>query len=159
MPRTAACLLLFSLLVAAAACGDSEAPPAVPAAPAPPAPAAHEAHGHDHGHDERSLGVVRIGELEVELAQGHGPLVAGGRAHLVARLPYSDGGGTLVRAWIGSEDRLLSYVGKGENAPAHHDYDVHALAPDPLPEDSRWWIELEQPDGTRLVGSAEPIRD
>ncbi len=62
-----------------------------------------------------------------------------------------------MRAWIGTEDRTRSYVGKGEYAPSHDDYYVHATAPDPLPEEVRWWVELEQPDGTRLVGSAAPI--
>ena len=72
---------------------------------------------------------------------------------------YSDHGETVVRAWIGGEDRTLSRVGKGEYAAAHDDYDVHAMAPDPLPADVRWWIELEFPDGQRLVGSAEPLMD
>ena len=36
-------------------------------------------------------------------------------------------------------------------------YDVHAMAPDPLPADTMWWIEVEKPDGTKAVGSAKPI--
>jgi hypothetical protein len=59
-----------------------------------------------------------------------------------------------VRAWIGTEDRLSSYVGLGTYAP---DHDVHATAPDPLPGGVRWWIELEKPDGSKLVGSAVQI--
>ena len=97
-----------------------------------------------------------VGELEVELAQGHGAVEAGKECHLVVKLPYSDDGASVVRAWIGGEDRTFSLVGLAEYAPSHDDYDVHAVAPDPLPEGALWWIELEQPDGTKLVGSATP---
>lgn len=111
----------------------------------------------DHAHDEVSLGTVMIGDMEVELAQGHGSVAAGQEGHLVVKLPYNDQGATVVRAWIGTEDRTLSYVGKGEYAPSHDDYDIHAVAPDPLPEDAMWWIEIEKPDGTKVLGSARPI--
>ncbi len=121
-------------------------------------PLSDETHGEeDHEHAEDPLGTVQIGEYEVELSQGHGAVAAGEEVHLVVRLPYSDSGSTIVRAWIGTEDRTLSYVGKGEYAESHDDYDVHATAPDPLPENPMWWVEIEKPDGTKLVGSAEPI--
>jgi len=98
-----------------------------------------------------------VGDLEVELAQGHGKVSAGKEGHLVVKLPYSDDGATVVRAWIGTEDRALSRVGKGDYAPSHDDYDIHADAPDPLPEGVMWWIEVHKPDGTKLVGSAAPL--
>lgn len=113
--------------------------------------------GDDHHHDEVSLGTTPVGDLEVELAQGHGAVVAGAEGHLVVKLPYTDDGATVVRAWIGTEDRTLSLVGKGDYAPSHDDYDVHADAPDPLPDGVQWWIEVQKPDGTKLVGSADPI--
>lgn len=113
---------------------------------------------HDHAHDEVSLGTVTIGDMKVELAQGHGKVEAGKESHLVVKLPYNDGGETVVRAWIGTEDRTLSLVGKGEYAPSHDDYDVHAVAPDPLPENAEWWIEIEKPDGTKAVGSARLLK-
>jgi hypothetical protein len=97
-----------------------------------------------------------IGEHSVALADGHGGIASGEEAHLVVKLPYTDKGATVVRAWIGTEDRTASYVGKGEYAPSHDDYDIHATAPDPLPENVMWWIELETPDGEKLLGSATP---
>jgi hypothetical protein len=147
-------LILGSLL---AACGgaDDAAPQTSPAPSPSPAPEAE--HPGDHAHDEEPLGTVSIGDLAVELAQGHGAVLAGAEGHLVVKLPYSDDGATIVRAWIGGEDRTLSYVGLGEYASSHDDYDVHATAPDPLPATSRWWIEIEKPDGSKLVGSAVPI--
>jgi len=116
------------------------------------------AEGEDHAHDEVPLGKVMIGDDEVELAQGHGKVEAGKEGHLVVKLPYNDKGETVVRAWLGTEDRTLSMVGKGEYAPSHDDYDVHAVAPDPLPENVMWWIEIEKPDGTQLTGSADPLK-
>ena len=122
---------------------------------------AHEDGGHEHdaeghGHDEVPLGEVQIGPHRVRLAQGHGLLSAGEEGHLVVALPFTDGGETTVRAWIGSEDRASSFVGRGEYAAEHDDYDVHATAPDPLPANARWWVELELPDGARHVGSIPP---
>lgn len=113
-------------------------------------------HDHDHG-EEHPLPAATIGDMTVELAQAHGALKAGEEGHLVIKLPYSDNGATVIRAWIGGEDRTLSFVGRGEYAPSHDDYDVHAMAPDPLPENTMWWIEVEKPDGTKVVGSAQPI--
>jgi hypothetical protein len=113
--------------------------------------------GDDHHHEEKPLGTAMVGDLEVELAQGHGAVSAGAEGHLVVKLPYTDDGATVVRAWIGTEDRSLSRVGKGDYAPSHDDYDIHADAPDPLPEGVMWWIEVQKPDGTKLVGSVAPI--
>lgn len=100
-----------------------------------------------------------VGELEVELAQGHGAVDAGKECHLVVKLPYSDEGETVVRVWIGTEDRTASRVGKAEYAASHDDYDVHVLAPEPLPEGVQWWIEVQKPDGSTQVGSAAPLTE
>lgn len=113
----------------------------------------------DHAHDETSLGAVTIGDMRIELAQGHGAIAPGKEGHLVVKLPYRDNGATVVRAWIGTADRTLSFVGKGEYAPSHDDYDIHAIAPDPLPPDAMWWIEIEKPDGTKVVGAADAIKE
>lgn len=141
-------------------CGNDTAQPA--------APAHGDDHGHEHDaheddthmeddhHDEVSLGTVRFGEHDVQLSQGHGELAAGKELHLVVKLPYSDDGASVVRAWLGTEDRFASVVAKAQYAASHDDYDVHATAPDPLPENTMWWIEIEKPDGTKLVGSVEP---
>jgi hypothetical protein len=121
-----------------------------------------DAHGgdHEHGGDvEVELGTVTIGDMKVTFAQGHGKVAAAKEGHLVVKLPYNDKGATTVRAWIGTEDRTLSLVGKGGYAPSHDDYDVHAIAPDPLPKNVMWWIEIQKPDGTKLVGSIKPLLD
>ncbi|HVS19320.1 MAG TPA: hypothetical protein VMT18_12015 [Planctomycetota bacterium] len=164
-----AAVLTLALTVA---CGGSE--PTTPAEPhaddhaheSGAEPHAHEGAadpvgdaGDDHAHDELPLGTAPVGELTVTFAQGHGTLAAGKEAHLVVKLPYNDGGETIVRGWIGTEDRTLSLVGKAEYAASHDDYDLHAMAPSPLPEGVRWWVELERPDGTRLAGSVAPLME
>lgn len=111
-----------------------------------------EGDDHDHG-EEVELGTFDIGGISVEAAQAHGEVKAGEEGHLVIKLPYNDKGETVVRVWIGGEDRTLSSVGKGEYAPSHDDYDIHTMAPDPLPEGAKWWLEIEKPDGTKAVGS------
>ncbi len=129
--------------------------------------AEHSDHdGHDHAesehmgddhHDMVSLGTAQIGDHAVELAQGHGAIAPGKELHLVVKLPYTDNGASVVRAWLGTDDRFASVVAKGEYAASHDDYDIHALAPDPLPENTMWWVEIEKPDGTKMLGSAKPL--
>ena len=113
----------------------------------------HEHEDEDHEHDEIALGTHDIGGMQVEAAQEHGNVEPGKEGHLVIKLPYNDNGETTVRTWIGTEDRNLFSVGKGEYAPSHDDYDIHAVAPDPLPDGAKWWVEIEKPDGTKGVGS------
>lgn len=119
--------------------------------------ATEEDHGHEH--EETALGNYDIDGVSVEAAQGHGSVEAGKEGHLVIKLPYTDKGATVVRAWIGVEDRTLSMVGKGEYAPSHDDYDIHAVAPDPLMEDAKWWVEIEKPNGETAVGSIPLLKD
>lgn len=112
-----------------------------------------------HAHDEVALGEFSIGEYKIKAAQGHGNVEAGKEGHLVITLPYKDDGQTVTRAWIGTEDRTLSSVGKGEYAPSHDDYDIHTIAPNPLPAVAKWWLEIEKPDGTKIVGSIPLLKD
>jgi hypothetical protein len=114
-----------------------------------------EGDGDDHAHDEEAdLGTVSIDGLgEVSGAQGHGMVKAGVESHLVIKLPFNDKGATVVRAWIGTEDPTASHVGMGDYAASHDDYDIHADAPDPLPDDAAWWFEIEKPDGTMFIGT------
>lgn len=161
MKRSSTVTVSLALFLSAA-CGGSDEGASQGVQSQDPSPAetpARSGEEEDHEHAEDPLGTVKVGELDVELAQGHGGIVAGEEGHLVVKLPYSDSGATVVRAWIGTEDRTLSLVGKGEYAPSHDDYDVHASAPDPLPENPMWWVEIEKPDGTKLVGSAKPLME
>jgi hypothetical protein len=114
---------------------------------------------HEHGHEETPLGTFDIEGISIEAAQADGGVEAGEESVLILKLPYSDKGATIVRVWIGTGDRTLSTVGKGDYAPSHDDYDIHAVAPDPLPAGAKWWIEIEKPDGTKAVGSIPLLKD
>jgi hypothetical protein len=137
-------------------CGDKEkavSDESKPAAKEAAKEAAASEEVHDHAHDEVSLGSHDIEGIKVEAAQGHGKVDAGKEGHLVIKLPYKDDGETVVRAWIGTEDKTQSAPGKGEYAPSHDDYDIHTVAPSPLPENAAWWLEITKPDGTKATGS------
>lgn len=151
----------FALSALLIGCGEKESNTTGAAA------SSEEAHGHPHDGEEADahahaegeevpLGTFKAGDMEIDAAQGHGMVEAGKEGHLVVKLPYKDDGATVVRAWIGTDDRTLSAVGKGDYAPSHDDYDIHAIAPSPLPADAKWWVELEKPDGTKIVGSIAP---
>ena len=150
-------LLLLAIAAWITACGNENHSEADHDHPHTDDVAAEEDHGHEH--DEVSLGTHDIAGIKVDAAQGHGSVEAGKEGHLVIKLPYNDNGATTVRAWIGTEDRTLSSVGKGEYAASHDDYDIHAVAPDPLPANTTWWTEIEKPDGTKSVGSIPLLKD
>ncbi len=162
--KDAKLLMGLLALVLAGACGGSgpatehehEHSHGSEADPSHEAPSGEE---DDHEHAEEPLGTLALGGQTLTLAQGHGGVRAGGESHLVVQLSEDDGGATVVRGWLGTEDRTLSYVGKGRYAASHGDYDLDVEVPDPLPEDTRWWIELELPNGDTLLGSIEPLKD
>jgi hypothetical protein len=123
----------------------------------------HADHGddhddHDHG-EEATLGSHDIEGIKVEAAQSHGAVEAGKEGHLILKLPYNDNGESVVRVWIGTADKTLSSTGKGVYAPSHDDYDIHTMAPDPLPVDAKWWVEITKPDGTKATGSIPLLKN
>lgn len=153
-----------------------------PASDSTPEAAHHDHDGHDHaaedGHDHAAddsqddhdhaegagheqddhatmapLGTATIGTHQVSAQQGHGAAAAGKELHLVVTLTGDQSGTAIVRAWIGSEDRLASIVGKGEFDSDKGVYDIHAEAPTPLADTAKWWIEIETEDGTKSLGS------
>ncbi|MBL4810590.1 MAG: hypothetical protein JKY43_11100 [Phycisphaerales bacterium] len=105
-------------------------------------------------HDEVPLGIIMFGETPAAVAQGHGAVEAAKEGHLVIVIPDTLDV-TIVRAWIGTEDRTLSNVGKDESAE-NGKYDIHSVAPNPLPENAMWWVEIVLSDGTKAVGSIKP---
>lgn len=110
---------------------------------------------HADEHESIELDMIMIDGMSLELTQNHGPVDAGEEEHLIVKV---DGADVLaVRVWIGTEDRTLSFVGKGEYSATTGVYEVHTMAPDPLPENTMWWIEIEKTDGTNVLGSAQPV--
>jgi hypothetical protein len=68
-------LVISSLALVSCGGGEEAAAPAETAPTAMEPPAEEDDHGH--AHDEESLGTAQIGDLTVELAQGHGAITAG----------------------------------------------------------------------------------
>ena len=171
MKNTALIAMAGAALIVAAGCGNESPSTTGNATPAAATDDDHDHDGdhadgdhdhagmddHDHDHDEVELGTITIGDDEIQLWQSHGAIEAGKELHLVVKLPYTDDGATIVRAWLGTEDRFSSVVARADYAASHDDYDVHAIAPDPLPANTMWWIEVEKPDGTKGVGSIKPL--
>ena len=117
----------------------------------------HAAHGSAPSEEPtESLGTATIGDMEVKFAQGHGVVAAGKEGHLVVMLPENDNGETIVRVWLGTEDRDQYIVTKADYTASKRAYDAHAVAPDPLPQNAMWWVEVEKPDGTTATGSVKP---
>lgn len=119
----------------------------------------HDDHADDQAdmHQEVPLDAITINGMSIQLTQNHGPVGAGEEEHLIVQIDNGDTDIASVRAWIGSEDRTLSYVGKGEYSIINHAYDIHTMAPESLNEDAMWWIEIEMPDGTKHTGSVKPV--
>lgn len=120
----------------------------------------HDKHadGQEDMHQEIPLEEITIIGMNIQLTQNHGTVSAGEEEHLIVQIGNGDTDIVGVRAWIGSEDRTLSYVGKGEYSIINDAYDIHTMAPEPLDENAKWWIEIELPDGTRHTGSAELVK-
>jgi hypothetical protein len=108
-------------------------------------------------HSKIELESITIAGMSIQLSQNHGTIGAGEEEHLIIQIDKGDTDVIGVRAWIGSEDRTLSYVGMGEYSVINDAYDIHTFAPEPLDENAMWWIEIEIPDGTKHLGSAKPV--
>lgn len=115
---------------------------------------AEESHTTDDMHESIPLGSIMIDNITVELTQNHGVVDPGEEEHLVVKIPQSDPETFTVRAWIGTEDKTRSYVGKGEYSADHGAFDIHIIAPESLDPGAKWWIEIEKPDGSVHTGSA-----
>jgi len=102
----------------------------------------------DHGHGETTqLGEQKAGPYTVK-ASRDGDVKAGGDVPVDI---WVDGGakGKSVRFWFGTEDAKGSIKAKCEVEDGH--WHTHGEVPDPMPEGSKLWIEIEGEDGTKTV--------
>ena len=108
----------------------------------------------DHSHETIPLGSLTISDLTMELTQGHGAVDPGEEEHLIVKFTDEGQDALTLRAWIGTEDKTRSYVGKGEYSADRGVFDFHIIAPKTLEQNAKWWIEIERPDGSVHIGSA-----
>ncbi len=104
--------------------------------------------GKDDGHGETTeMGEQQAGPYTVKVSRD-GDVKPGGDVPVDI---WVDGGakGKAVRFWFGTEDGKGSIKAKCEVEDGH--WHTHGEVPDPLPEGSKLWIEIEGEDGTKTV--------
>ncbi|GIW74933.1 MAG: hypothetical protein KatS3mg103_1455 [Phycisphaerales bacterium] len=161
--RTIAVLLALAVMLGLSACGNEHHAP-------DPATDDHQHHagdGHDHDHDHqagddhdhdhdhdhgpaRPLGTVAVLGTTLEVV-AQGQAQPGAVVHLDIR--RADGPEpAAVRVWIG--DRSATGAIKRRAVGGSGAYHADVTTPDPLPEGSALWIEVQDAQGDR---HAEPI--
>ncbi len=157
----AASLALVALL-AAAGCGERPAEN-----PTAATPAATDAHDHDHDHDGMGsgdhgemieLGSMEAGPFRIRATRDEGEIVPAGDAPIDVWIdPTGEAAPRVVavRFWIGDPSGKGSIKAKAsiEDIDEPTRWHTHAEIPDPLPANSKLWIEVEDAEGTRTLAS------
>lgn len=125
--------------------------------PAKPSVEHHDGDGHDHsadGHEhgdgqghgpEQPLGEQSVGSWKVKVTL-EGTLKAGAEVALDVEVSGASRP-AVVRAWIGAEDAKGSMKAKAESEK--EGWHAHVEAPNPMPERSKVWVELENEKGEK----------
>ena len=160
MQRTTILLTILSIAGLSVLGCDQQQQPAQDTA----APAAHD-HGdaddHDHeggsdggvhGGPKHELGSNDVGPHSMSVTQV-GDVEAGGPATFEIVLDDEAANPETVRAWVGNEQAIGSVKVRSVDRGEFFDADLEV--PDPMPEDSRLWVEIQGDDGQRHTGSFE----
>jgi hypothetical protein len=140
-----------SILMAAAGSipGCEERAPQA-ASPKTSPPASHDP-DHDHG-AVTLLGERTIGSFTVK-ASRDGDIKAGGDAAIDVWVSGGSSKVAAVRFWIGTEEAKGSVKAKAEIEGDH--WHTHAEVPNPIPDGSKLWVEIEAEGGEKAAGSFE----
>lgn len=127
-------------------------------------------HAHDHSHDDShdeagsasshggavvALGEQAIGSFTAKATRDEGQIVAGKDAPIdVTITSTAEAKAIAVRFWIGTQDAKGSVKAKAEieNPKEPNRWHVHAEIPNPMPEGSKLWVEIEDDKGGTSVG-------
>ena len=111
-----------------------------------------------HGGKVIPLGESVIASFDVMVTRDVGEIVAGKDAPIdVTVTPVA--GSTItavaVRFWIGTENAIGSVKAKSEieNPAEPNRWHTHADVPNPIPAGSMLWVEIENENGERVLGS------
>jgi hypothetical protein len=111
----------------------------------------HAEHGHSHG-STTQLGEQTVGGFIVR-ASRDGDIKAGSDAAIDVWVTGSKEGGTAnvsaVRFWIGTQDGKGSV--KAKAAIEKDNWHTHAEIPNPMPAESKLWVEIESDKGEKTV--------
>jgi hypothetical protein len=175
MRHTRPILLLATLallpLGPLAGCEDKKK--TTPAAASGSGPKADD-HGHDHAADGShakpaasapghgggviDLGAADTGPFHAKATRDKGDVVAGKDAAFDVTITPKDAAGAkvaTVRFWIGTQDGKGSVKAKAEveDPKDPNRWHTHAEVPNPIPERSMFWFEIEDDKGGKHVGS------
>lgn len=155
--RIAALATASFTLAALTACGEKpqDSAPA-PTATAPQANSAAPTAGH--GGPVIPLGTATIGPFNVVATRDQGQIIVGMDAPIDLTVTPADGSTAkpaAVRFWIGAQDARVSVKARAEieNPAEPNRWHTHAEIPNPLPEDTKLWVEIEDGAGVLSVGS------
>ena len=103
------------------------------------------------------LGNTTIGAFSVRASRDQGEIKAGGDAPIDVWLTGSDQKVVAVRFWIGTQDAKGSVKAKAdiEDPKEPNRWHTHAEVPNPLPPDSKLWVEIETEGGQKTSGAFE----
>lgn len=104
-----------------------------------------------HGGPVVELGETTVDGMKVRTSRDAGDIKAGGDAPIDIWIDGGLGSAASVRFWIGIESAKGSLKAKAEDENGH--WHTHGQIPDPLPADSKLWVEIEHKDGKKSVCS------
>lgn len=157
MRATTLFTLLLAMTLTVTGCGREDSAPA-PATNESPDQSQEHNHNDDHadGHGEgdgghhsgpkHELGSEEVGDATVTVNQV-GEVEAGGPATFEIFIDGQDAEPAAVRAWVGNEQAIGSVKVRAVERPEFYDADLEV--PAEMPEDSRFWVDIETEDGER----------
>ena len=127
----------------------TESPKPTTAKPEAPAPAA------SHHGAIIELGNATIGTFSVRASRDQGEIKPGGDAPIDVWVTASSVKVVAVRFWIGTQDAKGSIKAKAdiEDPKEPNHWHTHAEVPNPMPAESKLWVEIEAEGGTKTAGS------
>lgn len=106
-----------------------------------------------HGGAVIELGTTTLNGMNLRASRDAGELKAGGDAPIDLWIDGGLGSAAVVRFWIGTEDAKGAMKAKAEIEDGK--WHSHTEVPDPLPQGSKLWVEIEGKDGKKTVASFE----
>lgn len=104
----------------------------------------YESGGDDHG-EGHELGDLTVGPFEMTVTQ-FGGIEAGAEGAFDVQFPKGSTRPDVARAWIGIESGVGSRKARLMKEPGNKLHG-HVEVPDPIPADSKLWIEIDQDSG------------
>jgi hypothetical protein len=142
-------MLAFLVMCVLAGCKEESGTSSVPAGGAQGPNATTTAPAADDHANAVDLGEKTVGAWKLKAKQD-GAVKAGGEGAF--DLIITGGKPKAVRFWVGTESGEGSVKAKADEETTDH-WHTHVEVPDPLPPGSKFWAEVEPPQGERITVS------